>query len=742
MSHNRLIIALILLLILGLETKNPIRGAQVYGQTLFVDDDNIAGPWDGTQQYPFKDITTALINALDGDIVFVCNGTYNERLNVTKQITLQGQNRYATVIDGNQTGEVVRITASKANVSELTIQSSGSDSESSGISIIGTNENYVDHTIIRDCTNGIRLYQSTSTLVANNTVSDNNYGITISGVNASTLVANNVSANVEIGIRISDSSNVSVKGNSVSGGTFGIAMMGSADNSVTNNNVKLCRYGIYLFGSVDNVLSANEVSECSDFGIWLSRSNQNSVMNNDVFFNKFGIYVTNSSISNAVEENILWDNYQYGLRIDDSESNMICGNTLSENFLNPILIFYSNNNTLFHNNFYSRNQALNISIYSTNCFSMNGEGNYWNDYSGTDDNHDAIGDSPYVINASNTDEYPLMGAFSSFIVNADKSYRISTISNSTISQFWFNETVKMLQFDATNLDTEGFCRIVIPEQLINLPYTVLANEVEINATSISNTTHASLYFAYGQNIQIKILSKSYYQLLQDYANLWSLYGVLSRNFTQLLDDFARLYNESLQLNSTNWSLSQDLSQIQDAYNLLTEMYRQVNSSYAALNSSYTDLHAAYLLLNHDYTTLQGNYNTLNQTLKNTQSFLEQLQAIIDKTIKESEDTRAYATTLLYSVTAIGATTALLSVILAWNVLIIKRQKKLIGRYETELKQISHIEAARVQFETDVQRRREKIEKFEQKYGITIKPRCRLEDAITGLDLEKEKNKEP
>jgi nitrous oxidase accessory protein NosD len=35
-------------------------------------------------------------------------------------------------------------------------------------------------------------------------------------------------------------------------------------------------------------------------------------------------------------------------------------------------------------------------------------GNYWSDYNGTDANHDGIGDTSHVLDANNTDHYPLM----------------------------------------------------------------------------------------------------------------------------------------------------------------------------------------------------------------------------------------------------------------------------------------------------------------------------------------------
>ena len=737
MSQNRLKIILILLLILGLGAKNQTKLVQAYGQTLFVDDDNLAGPWDGTQEHPFSNITTALLSALDGDTIFVCNGTYNERLNVTKQIMLQGQNMHATIIDGNQTGEVIQITASKANVSGFTIQSSGLDPESSGISIIGANENSVNHNVVRNSVNGIRLYATTGTNVANNTISNSNYGIVAVGASGSTVIGNIISTNVDMGIRVSDSSNVEVRENTILNSTFGIALVGSTNSTLFRNNIQLCNYSIYTFGYGGNTLSTNQISNCYDFGIWMSKSEQNTVTKNEVYSSRIGIYLSNS-IRNTIEGNILRNNIQFGLRLDNTTESLISSNILSENFLAAVLAYYSNNNTFFHNNCNSIHEVF-ASANSTNLFDLNGEGNYWSDYNGTDSNSDAIGDSPYIIDANNQDRYPLMGNFSVFkVAYAEISYDLLFISNSVISQFTFKETIKMLQFNTTNFnETTSFCRITIPEQLINRPHVVIVNKVEINATSpFSNATCTSLYFVYNQDSQVKILSKPYYELWVDYTNLRSEYYNLTDRYSQLEDDFKKLSEDYLNLSSAYWSL-------QGRYDELNQQFLDVDFKLTNLNLNYSNLLAQHELLNINFTTLQldlaklqESHNNLSQRLQETLSLLEQLRT-------ESEDMKTYENRLLYSLIAAGVTVALLSAILAWNVRLVRRQKMLLGKYdkyETELQQMSHIEAARVRFETDVIRRHEKIEKFEQKYGITIKPRSRLEDAITSLELEEEKRK--
>jgi hypothetical protein len=71
------------------------------------------------------------------------------------------------------------------------------------------------------------------------------------------------------------------------------------------------------------------------------------------------------------------------------------------------------NNTFYLNNFNIPHVRCKASFttYGTAPYNIwdNGTvGNYWANYNGTDTNNDDIGDSPYIIDANNQDNYPLM----------------------------------------------------------------------------------------------------------------------------------------------------------------------------------------------------------------------------------------------------------------------------------------------------------------------------------------------
>jgi hypothetical protein len=71
--------------------------------TVYVDDDNINGPWYGTADYPCRFINNGIDNCGYDDDVFVHNGTYPAGLILSndKKNNLIGENKSSTFIDGN-----------------------------------------------------------------------------------------------------------------------------------------------------------------------------------------------------------------------------------------------------------------------------------------------------------------------------------------------------------------------------------------------------------------------------------------------------------------------------------------------------------------------------------------------------------------------------------------------------------------------------------------------------------------
>jgi len=110
--------------------------------TWTVDDD---GPAD------FRTIQEAINAASQGDTIYVYNGTYYEQVVVNKSVSLIGENKYTTIIDGNYTGNAIEVTASNVNVTGFTMQKSGTVYLGCGIYVHdGSDGNKISGNIIAD----------------------------------------------------------------------------------------------------------------------------------------------------------------------------------------------------------------------------------------------------------------------------------------------------------------------------------------------------------------------------------------------------------------------------------------------------------------------------------------------------------------------------------------------------------------------------------------------------------------
>jgi parallel beta-helix repeat protein len=203
------------------------------------------------------------------------------------------------------------------------------------------------------------------------------------------------------------------------------------------------------------------------------------------------------SDDNIVEENEALRN-EKGISLYEAERNRIRGNTV-ENGVFGIRLYSSHSNEIYHNNIINYTVQADAINSFLNSWNSSGEGNFWSDYSDGDLDRDGLGDVPYEINPTNHDHHPLLGVFHTFTTMEGKPITIT--SNSTITDINLL-TNKTLQFQATNStwrQHHGFCRICIPNSVMNKPYEVIVDggdPLYWNYDLRENETHSWIYFNY------------------------------------------------------------------------------------------------------------------------------------------------------------------------------------------------------------------------------------------------------
>jgi parallel beta-helix repeat protein len=189
---------------------------------------------------------------LDGHTVFVEKGTYYEHVTVNKTLSLIGEDRNNTIIDGNRTGNVVSVERSNVTITEFTIRNG-----SIGIRLdypdIGESHNItLRHNIIRDIVDGgrgILIFSSVGNTITENAILNCWMGIQL-GFSTSNIISQNViSDNKEEGIdsgliivgpfsplnTATDTSN-KIFENQLSNNGCGINITNRADELVLHNN--------------------------------------------------------------------------------------------------------------------------------------------------------------------------------------------------------------------------------------------------------------------------------------------------------------------------------------------------------------------------------------------------------------------------------------------------------------------------------------------------------------------------
>jgi parallel beta-helix repeat protein len=310
----------------------------------------------------FTTIQSAIGEALPLDVIEVSNGTYYEHLLVNiPKISIIGQNRHTTIIDGSGSGIAVRIVEDEVTISGFTIQNSGPDDDSI---LLTSNGNNITDNKIRNGHEGIYLWDS-----SNNTIH-----------------ANNITEMNDAPVYLESGSRNNISENDLSANYFGIFLFGgSAGNRVHKNRITSNLWdGIFGLGDINSIIFDNKIT-----------------MNGNPWYEGGGISLVNS----------------IGTRIE--------GNFIRENGKNGLFLAFMNNCTVYRNTIANNTSLEADVYDSSIRWSSrwNVTGSYWSDYdfTGADPDRNGIGNRPYNVtqDGSHQDKNPLMNPYLPGDVNND-----------------------------------------------------------------------------------------------------------------------------------------------------------------------------------------------------------------------------------------------------------------------------------------------------------------------------------
>jgi len=174
----------------------------------------------------YTTIQDAIDAASNGDTIFVYPGTYYGLIRINKTLTLTGEEKTLTIIDGGGTGDVIKITADGVRVSGFTIKNSGNNYRDGGVEIC-SNNNIISNNVIKSNNNGICIYDYRYIVIKNNIIENSNEsGIDISMVISSVIENNEISNTTEgTGLRIVHSHNIIIRKNNISNNKIGLAVL-------------------------------------------------------------------------------------------------------------------------------------------------------------------------------------------------------------------------------------------------------------------------------------------------------------------------------------------------------------------------------------------------------------------------------------------------------------------------------------------------------------------------------------
>ena len=273
----------------------------------------------------------------------------------------------------------------------------------------------------------VYYYQNLDNLIAANFTNPGQ--IILSGCNNS-VIPNFDFSECSVGVSLLFCNNITMYNVSLSKNIYGLMSLASYNCQIMNNTATENLFGIFDAMGYNNTI-ANNIAENNTqsmvggiaYGGGIgSVSNPVSGYGNNISDNVMTNNANGLAIGgkfNIISGNIINDNNHHGILMDlnglGCSNSTFTRNTIRNNEIGISLIelgygsIYNDNNSFFYNNFIGN--ELNAKDSGVNNKWDDGViGNYWDDYSGIDNNYTGIGMTPYSIHGVvyNKDNHPLI----------------------------------------------------------------------------------------------------------------------------------------------------------------------------------------------------------------------------------------------------------------------------------------------------------------------------------------------
>jgi len=324
----------------------------------------------------------------EGDTLELEAKVYEGNIVIDKPMTIIGQE--GTVIQGDQTANVVEIESDDVTLDTLEVKGSGmsrsSREEYSGVRVMG-NDTVLKNLTVKESFHGVLLNRIDNTSLIN---------LTIIGKQIENL------SEQGNGIHILRSNDNLIEDCYIEGFRDGVYVEYSDDNQIDNNTMTKTRYGMHYMYSDYNTFKDNHFVH-NVGGAAIMHSDYITLENNQFSFNQgtrsFGLLIQTSREVHALNNEFHLN--QRGLLIEHSTGNHIEGNNFFQNKIG-VELWASAISNVFSKNVFSKNtnQVLTVGGNSNNEWSdMYGNGNYW-DEPMIDLDNDGIGDIPFEYTSS------------------------------------------------------------------------------------------------------------------------------------------------------------------------------------------------------------------------------------------------------------------------------------------------------------------------------------------------------